>query len=66
MNEFPAHSTPSDAAGQPAFSEPPRSWLRRTAPQALVFAALAAVAYWGHQSGWSMSAIASLSGHAAP
>ena len=40
---------------QPA-PEAPRSWLRRAVPQALVFIALGAAAYWGHASGWRLPA----------
>jgi len=64
MNESPHSQTFPEGAALSANGAPPRPWLRRTAPQALVFAALAGVAYWGHHTGWSMSAAASLLGRA--
>lgn len=54
------------------FSSPPAAggdgglvgWLRRTAPTVAVLAALAAVGYWGHKSGWKLPKFSELNGSA--
>ncbi|HUY89300.1 MAG TPA: efflux RND transporter periplasmic adaptor subunit [Pirellulales bacterium] len=59
--------SPAQESSAPATSgAPPRSWLRRVVPQILVFGCLGAAAFWGHHSGWRLSAAMPFGGQAEP
>src|SRR5437870_4005509 len=41
------------------------AWLGRALPTALVLAALAGLAWWGHRTGWALPSFAALNGNEA-
>jgi cobalt-zinc-cadmium efflux system membrane fusion protein len=50
-------SPPKSSASE---TESSRTWLRRSLPGALTLAAIAALAVWGHESGWSLPKLSAL------
>jgi multidrug efflux pump subunit AcrA (membrane-fusion protein) len=52
----------SHDAATPARRNHLTSWLLRTIPTVLVLAALAAIGYWGHHSGWKLPKFSELNG----
>jgi len=60
----PTNSTASPESGRGARGGGAVAWLGRTLPTLIVLAALGALGYWGHESGWKLPKFSELNGTA--